>query len=283
MLHSGKPKIRLSQLTQYKTTESGIINNKLHTICESGLCPNKRECWSRGTATFMILGDICTRACKFCGVATGKPNIPDNDEPKRIADAITEFKLNHAVITSVDRDDLPDSGASFWYQTIMQIKSKNPRCTIETLIPDFSAKPELLDLIVKASPEIVSHNMETVRSLTSKVRSVAQYETSLNTLTYLTSKGMITKSGIMLGLGETSDEIIETLLDIKNTGCSIVTIGQYFQPSKKHYPVHRFVSQSEFDDIKTKALSMGFEFVESGILVRSSYHAETQIKLSQKK
>jgi lipoyl synthase len=278
MIHnSGKPKIRLSSLSKYSNTETQIHAQGIHTICESGLCPNKRECWDRGTATFMILGNTCTRACKFCGVDTGKPIVPDTTEPLRVAKTIKEFGLKHAVITSVDRDDLPDLGASFWCDTIKAIRLENQNCTIETLIPDFNGKGHLLDLIIAIAPEIVSHNMETVRSLTPIVRSVATYDTSLKVLSYLSKNGITTKSGIMLGLGETIDEVLETIMDIRQTGCSILTIGQYFQPSKKHYPVKAFILKEVYADLKIKALELGFKHVESGILVRSSYHAETHI------
>jgi len=276
-ISSGKPKIRLSSLSHFSNTEAHIHSQGINTICESGLCPNKRECWGRGTATFMILGSICTRACKFCGVDTGRPLIPDLSEPIKIAKSIKEFGLKHVVLTSVDRDDLPDCGASFWSNTVKTIRQENPLCTIETLIPDFNGREDLLDVIIKVAPEIVSHNIETVRSLTPKVRSVATYDTSLKVLTYLSSHGIIAKSGIMLGLGETIDEVMETIKDIRQTGCSILTIGQYFQPSKKHYPVKVFLAKEVFDDLKIKTLQLGFKHVESGILVRSSYHAETQI------
>lgn len=276
-ISSGKPKIRLSSLSHFSNTESHIHNHGINTICESGLCPNKRECWGRGTATFMILGSICTRACKFCGVDTGKPLIPDVSEPIKIAKTIKEFGLKHVVLTSVDRDDLSDYGASFWASTVETIRKENPFCTIETLIPDFNGREDLLDVIIAVSPEIVSHNIETVRTLTPKVRSVATYDTSLKVLSYLSSHGIVAKSGIMLGLGESFDEVMETIKEIRQTGCSILTIGQYFQPSKKHYPVKAILSKEIYDDLKIKALELGFKHVESGILVRSSYHAETQI------
>jgi len=274
---SGKPKIRLSALQHFSNTETEIKSRSIHTICESGLCPNKRECWARGTATFMILGDICTRACKFCGVTTGRPLPTDPAEPEKIAHAIKKLQLKHAVITSVDRDDLPDYGAHVWIETIAKIRECNPSVTIETLIPDFNGNKQLLDLFTKHPPEIVSHNLETVKSLTPKVRSVATYKTSLAVLQYLSSKGVQTKSGIMLGLGETTDEIIETIIDIRNAGCSILTIGQYYQPSKKHYPIKEFISDDTFIKLKTLAFTQGFKHVESGALVRSSYHAEMQL------
>jgi len=275
--NSGKPKVRLSSLSGFSNTEYKIHSQGIHTICESGLCPNKRECWGRGTATFMILGDICTRACKFCGVATGKPKQPDMAEPEKLAKTIKDFGLKHVVLTSVDRDDLPDFGAAFWCETISAIRKLNPQCTIETLIPDFKGIESLLDLIITVAPEIVSHNTETVRSLTPKIRSVATYDTSLKVLRYLSSKGIKTKSGIMLGLGETINEVLETIADIRNTGCSILTIGQYFQPSKTHFPVQAFLSKEVYDELKVKALELGFKHVESGVLVRSSYHAETHL------
>ena len=273
----GKPKIRLSSLSEFSKTELQIHSQGIHTICESGLCPNKRDCWARGTATFMILGNVCTRACKFCGVGTGRPLKPDYSEPERIAKTVKEFGLKHVVITSVDRDDLADYGASFWCDTIQEIRNINPECTIETLIPDFNGKEVLLDSIIGIAPEIVSHNLETVRSLTPGIRSVATYDTSLKVLKYLSSNGITTKSGIMLGLGETIDEVIDTMSDIKYAGCSILTIGQYFQPSKKHFPVKEFIAKDVYDNLKNKALELGFRYVESGILVRSSYHAEKQI------
>jgi len=275
--NSGKPKIRLSSLSKFSNTETQIHAQGIHTICESGLCPNKRECWDRGTATFMILGNTCTRACKFCGVDTGKPFTPDVTEPLRVAKTIKEFGLKHAVLTSVDRDDLPDFGASFWCETINTIRLENPDCTIETLIPDFNGREDLLDLLISVAPEIVSHNIETVRSLTSNVRSVATYDTSLKVLSYLSKNGITTKSGIMLGLGETIDEVLETIMDIRQAGCSILTMGQYFQPSKTHYPVKAFIPKEVYDDLKNKAIELGFKHVESGILVRSSYHAESHV------
>jgi lipoic acid synthetase len=274
---TGKPKIRLSSLSGFSNTEFQIHSQGIHTICESGLCPNKRECWGRGTATFMILGNICTRACKFCGVATGKPMLPDMEEPLKLAKTIKDFGLKHVVLTSVDRDDLPDYGAAFWCQTITTIRALNPNCTIETLIPDFKGNEALLDTIIAIAPQIVSHNMETVRALTPKIRSVATYDTSLKVLTYLSSKGIKTKSGIMLGLGETIGEVLQTIIDIRSTGCSILTIGQYFQPSKAHFPVQAFLPKEVYDELKVKALELGFKYVESGILVRSSYHAETHL------
>src|ERR1035437_7550463 len=274
---TGKPKIRLSSLSGFSNTEFQIHSQGIHTICESGLCPNKRECWGRGTATFMILGNICTRACKFCGVATGKPLLPDREEPLKLAKTIKDFGLKHVVLTSVDRDDLPDYGAAFWCETITTIREYNPLCTIETLIPDFKGNELLLDKIIAIAPQIVSHNMETVRTLTPKIRSVATYDTSLKVLTYLSSKGIKTKSGIMLGLGETIDEVLQTISDIRSTGCSILTIGQYFQPSKTHFPVQAFLPKDVYDELKVKALELGFKYVESGILVRSSYHAETHL------
>lgn len=277
---SGKPKVRLSSLVTFQNTESCISGNKIHTICESGLCPNKRECWGRGTATFMILGDICTRACKFCGVKTGKPFPPDIKEQILIADTIKNLKLKHVVLTSVDRDDLPDYGAQFWIDTIKTIRTQNNGITIETLIPDFNGNTALLDLFVQCKPEIVSHNIETVKSLTPVVRSVATYERSLFVLNYLSKRNVHTKSGLMLGLGEQESEVYQTLNDLRENDCKIVTIGQYYQPSKSHFPVKEMIQPYMFDKYKDYAMKLGFSFVESGPLVRSSYHAEMQIKVS---
>jgi lipoic acid synthetase len=270
-------RVKLPIGESYKQVRNLVDTHQLHTICESGNCPNMGECWGEGTATFMILGNICTRSCGFCAVATGRPEPVDWDEPQRVAEAIHLMKVKHAVVTSVDRDEITDGGSIIWYNTIKAIKSLNPTTTLETLIPDFKAEKENIQRIIVAAPEVVSHNIETVQKLTAKIRSVATYDTSIAVLKYLSSKGITTKSGIMLGLGETFDEILETIRDIKHAGCSIITIGQYFQPSKKHYPVQAFITKDIYDDLKIKALELGFKHVESGILVRSSYHAETQI------
>lgn len=254
-----------------------VKTNKLHTICESGNCPNIGECWGSGVATFLILGDICTRSCKFCAVKTGKPFPIDQAEPKRIAQSVSLMKLHHCVLTSVDRDDLPDGGANAWATTIRAIKEANPKTTIEALIPDFKGEENNIKILVNAKPEIISHNLETVRRLTKSVRIYATYETSLKVLSFLKAKEMTTKSGIMVGLGETNEEIIETMTDIVKTGCDIFTIGQYLRPSFNHLSVERFVTPEEFSLFKQEGIKMGFKVVESGPLVRSSYHAEKHL------
>ncbi|MBN2668670.1 MAG: lipoyl synthase [Bacteroidales bacterium] len=273
-----KPKIKIPFGKEYIATKSIVHKYKLHTICESGNCPNLSECWSNGTATFMILGNICTRSCKFCSVPTGKPLPPDIEEPNRVADSVKLMRLKHCVLTSVDRDDLPDKGASFWADVINAIRSENPSTTLETLIPDFDAIPELLDIIVNVKPEIVSHNLETVERLTPHIRSRAKYRTSLKTLSYLAERGIKTKSGIMLGLGETQEEIEQVMDDLLSVNCKIITIGQYLQSSSLNIPVQKFYDDAYFDQLKGIALNKGFDFVESGSLIRSSYHAEKHIK-----
>ncbi len=270
-------KIRLPKTNEYQALNDLIAKSNLHTICSSGKCPNTGECWAAGTATFMILGDICTRGCKFCNVTTGKPLPPDSEEPLKLAEAIRFLKLKHAVITSVDRDDLPDGGARHWADTILKIKELNPEVTIETLIPDFEANHSNLDIVAAGKPDIVSHNLETVPRLTPLVRTKAQYKTSLETLRYLNEKGLTTKSGIMLGLGETKEEILDTMDDLLSVECRIMTIGQYLQPSPKNLPVERYVTPDEFEALKQIGLTKGFRFVESGPLVRSSYHAEKHL------
>ncbi|MCX7861558.1 MAG: lipoyl synthase [Bacteroidales bacterium] len=272
-----KPKVKIPSGKQYLQTKHVVEQHRLHTICQSGNCPNIRECWERGTATFMILGNICTRGCKFCSVHTGKPLHPDPDEPNRVAESIKIMNLKHCVITSVDRDDLPDYGAQHWYNTIIAIKIKNPYTTIEVLIPDFMGKVELLDVIIEAKPDIVSHNLETVERLTPFVRSVARYDRSLNVLQYLANQGMKTKSGIMVGLGEHMEDIIKTMDDLLTVNCKILTIGQYLQPTLNNIAVQKFYSVEEFEKLREIALMKGFEYVESGSLVRSSYHAEKHI------
>ncbi len=270
-------KIQLPKTNEYKALNDLIVKNNLHTICTSGKCPNMGECWAAGTATFMILGDICTRGCKFCNVTTGKPLAPDANEPQKLAEAIRFLKLKHAVITSVDRDDLEDGGANHWAKTIRKVKEVNPDITIETLIPDFDGKHHLLDIVAKSKPDIISHNLETVERLTNQVRTKAQYRTSLETLRYLDFIGVTTKSGIMLGLGETKEEILQTMDNLLSVNCHIMTIGQYLQPSPKNLPVERYVTPKEFDELKQIGLRKGFRFVESGPLVRSSYHAEKHL------
>jgi lipoic acid synthetase len=250
----------------------------LHTICSSGRCPNMGECWGKGTATFMIAGNICTRSCKFCNTQTGRPLPLDPEEPKQVAESIRIMKLTHAVITSVDRDDLPDLSAQHWADTIREIKSVNPELTIEILIPDFQGKPELINKVIEAKPDIISHNMETVRRITPLVRSVARYETSLNVIKQVAESGTTAKSGVMAGLSETVNEVEELMDDLIRAGCRILTIGQYLQPSHKHYPVVEYITPEQFDRYRKTGLAKGFEHVESGPLVRSSYHAEKHIR-----
>lgn len=270
-------KIKLP-IGQNFTKVHGIVHEHgLNTICVSGKCPNQGECWGRGTATLMILGEICTRACKFCAVKTGRPLPVNEDEPMNVAKSVQLMKLKHLVITSVDRDDLPDGGADIWKRTILAVKEMNPQTTMETLIPDFDGKFHLIDQIIEAAPEVISHNLETVRRLTALVRSRAKYDRSISVLQYMANKGVNTKSGIMLGLGETEDEIIETIHDLNNAGVRILTIGQYLQPTSKHLPVQKYVTPEEFAKYKEIALQLGFNHVESGPLVRSSYHAEKHI------
>jgi lipoyl synthase len=262
----------------YSMVKHIVVENHLHTICTSGNCPNIGECWNRGTATFMILGDICTRACKFCATKTGKPLPPDPLEPGRLADSIKTMKLKHCVITSVDRDDLPDGGASVWADTIRRVKEVNPDITMETLIPDFDANPEYLQKIIDAGPEVISHNVETVNRLTPHIRTKAKYERSLDVIRYISGKGQTAKSGFMLGLGESEDEIIQTINDLYVSGCKILTIGQYLQPGKEYMQVTEYIRPEKFEEYRIRALGLGFSFVESSPLVRSSFHAENHIK-----
>ena len=270
-------KVKLPSGSAYKNVRDLTKKYSLHTICESGNCPNMGECWGAGTATFMILGNICTRSCGFCNVMTGRPLEVDKNEPKNVAESIRLMKVKHAVITSVDRDELPDGGASIWVETINEIRKHCPETTMETLIPDFKGKEKDIQKIVDAAPEIVSHNLETVRRLTKKVRIQAKYDRSLHTLKILNEGGMKTKSGIMLGLGEQLDEVIQSMKDLRSVGVSIVTLGQYLQPTKKHLPVVEFINPEKFEYLKQKGLSLGFRHVESGPLVRSSYHAEKHL------
>jgi len=275
-----KPKwlrVKLPIGEEYRKVREIVTEHKLHTICESGNCPNMGECWGAGTATFMILGNICTRSCGFCNVATGKPLEVDIFEPARVANSVHLMKVKHCVITSVDRDDIPDGGSEIWAQTIRAIRRKSPETTMETLIPDFAGKWENLQRIIDVAPEIVSHNLETVRRLTKQVRIQAKYDRSLEVLYRLKKGGMRTKSGVMLGLGETEDEILETLDDLRSVDCDILTLGQYLQPTPKHLPVAAFITPEKFDYYKEVALSKGFKYVESGPLVRSSYHAEKHL------
>ena len=270
-------KVKLPTGKAYKDVKNLVKGHGLHTICESGHCPNIGECWGEGTATFMILGNICTRSCGFCSVATGRPLLADPNEPKRVAESIRLMKVKHAVITSVDRDDLKDGGSEIWAMTINEIRKANPTTTLETLIPDFKGKISQIQRIIDTAPEIVSHNLETVRRLTKKVRIQAQYDRSLETLNILHNGGMKTKSGIMLGLGETEEEIIATMHDLRNLGVSVFTMGQYLQPSIKHLSVVEFIEPKQFQKLKEIGLEIGFRFVESGPLVRSSYHAEKHL------
>ena len=270
-------KVKLPTGQAYKDVKNLVKGHRLHTICESGHCPNIGECWGEGTATFMILGNICTRSCGFCSVATGRPLLVDLNEPKRVAESIRLMKVRHAVITSVDRDDLKDGGSEIWAMTINEIRKVNPTTTLETLIPDFKGKVSQIQRIIDTAPEIVSHNLETVRRLTKKVRIQAQYDRSLETLNILHDGGMKTKSGIMLGLGETEEEIIATMHDLRNLGVSVFTMGQYLQPSIKHLSVVEFIEPKQFQKLKEIGLEIGFRFVESGPLVRSSCHAEKHL------
>jgi len=266
-------KIKLPAGDNYLKVKDTLNKHGVNTICTSGKCPNLAECWGLGTATFMILGDICTRSCKFCATQTGKPKQVDINEPKKIARSVKALKLKHCVITSVDRDDLPDGGASTWVETIKEVKKVNPGITLEVLIPDFNADSKSLDLIINENPEIISHNLETVRSLTREIRSKASYEKSLKVINYISRYGIKCKSGIMVGMGETEEEIYDAMHDLFKNGCEIFTIGQYLQPTKSHWPVNRYVNPEEFERYKLKGLEIGFKIVESGPLVRSSYHA----------
>ena len=278
--HLRKPdwlKIRLRGNEQFTRTKSIVESHCLHTICTSGKCPNMGECWSRGTATFMIAGDICTRSCRFCNTLTGKPFPLDPKEPANVAESIRLMNLKHAVITSVDRDDLPDLGAQHWANTIQAIKAINPETTVEVLIPDFQGRLELVDLVVDAAPEIISHNMETIRRITPEVRSAAKYDVSLSVLARIAERGTVAKTGIMVGLGETKEEVYELMDDVKAVGVSVLTIGQYLQPSRKNIPVKECVTPEQFELYKTIALEKGFKHVESAPLVRSSYHAEKHV------
>lgn len=270
-------RVKLPIGENYKHVRGLVDTHKLHTICESGNCPNMGECWGAGTATFMILGNICTRSCGFCSVATGRPLPVDWDEPQRVAEAIHLMKVKHAVITSVDRDELPDGGSTIWYNTIHAVKQLNPDTTLETLIPDFKGIKDQIHRVIEAAPEVVSHNIETVERLTRQVRIQAKYWRSMEVIRTLKEGGMRTKSGIMLGLGEEKEEVMQTLRDLKANGCDVVTIGQYLQPTKKHLPVHRFVHPDEFAAFRDYGYEIGLDYVESGPLVRSSYHSEKHV------
>ena len=270
-------RVKLPIGESYKHVRSLVDQHQLHTICESGNCPNMGECWGEGTATFMILGNICTRSCGFCAVATGKPDPVDWDEPQRVAEAIHLMKVKHAVITSVDRDELPDQGSIIWFNTIKAIKVLTPATTLETLIPDFRADANCIQRVIEAGPEVVSHNIETVERLTRMVRIQAKYWRSMETLRSLKQGGMRTKSGIMLGLGETKTEVIQTMQDLRDNNVDVITIGQYLQPTRQHLPVDRFVHPDEFKELRDIGYEMGFDYVESGPLVRSSYHSDKHV------
>lgn len=278
--HVRKPewlKVKIGTNLRYTETKKIVETNCLHTICSSGRCPNLGECWGRGTATFMIGGDVCTRSCKFCNTQTGKPLPLDVKEPDNVAKSISLMKLEHAVITSVDRDDLEDLSANHWAKTILKVKEVNPSTTLEVLIPDFQGREELVQLLIDAKPDIISHNMETVRRISPDVRSAAKYDQSLAVLKQIADSGTRTKTGIMVGLGETPEEVYELMDELVAIKCNILTIGQYLQPSRKHYPVKEYVTPSQFDTYREVGLQKGFDVVESGPLVRSSYHAEKHI------
>lgn len=278
--HLRKPdwlKIRLGGNEQFTRTKSIVESHCLHTICTSGKCPNMGECWSRGTATFMIAGDICTRSCRFCNTLTGKPLPLNPEEPANVAESIRLMNLKHAVITSVDRDDLSDLGAGHWVNTIRAVKEANPETTVEVLIPDFQGRMELVDCVLIAAPEIISHNMETVRRLSPQIRSAAKYDVSLAVLARIARQGVVAKTGIMAGLGETVEEVYELMDDVLAAGVSVLTIGQYLQPSRKNIPVSEYVTPEQFESYRLIALKKGFRKVESAPLVRSSYHAEKHI------
>lgn len=276
-----KPKwlrVKLPTGGNYKSVRGLVDNYKLHTICESGHCPNMGECWGEGTATFMILGNTCTRSCGFCNVATGRPDAVDWDEPERVARSVKLMKVKHAVLTSVDRDDLADGGSIIWAETVRAVRRISPGTTMETLIPDFKGVMRNVDRIIEVAPEVVSHNLETVRRLTRKVRIQAQYDRSLEVLKYLKDGGIQrTKSGIMLGLGETEEEVLESMRDLRNSNVDILTLGQYLQPTPRHLPVVEFIHPDVFERLRVAGLEMGFRYVESGPLVRSSYHAEKHL------
>ena len=270
-------KIRRSSGEEFSKVKKIVAENQLHTICQSGNCPNMSECWNAGTATFMILGEICTRSCKFCATQTGRPLPPNPAEKIKVARAIRLMKLKHCVITSVDRDDLPDGGAQIWADTVEEVRKENPGTTIEVLLPDFKGQKEDLDKVLAVKPDITSHNLETVKRLTPMVRSAAQYERSLDVIRWIREAGLKTKSGIMVGLGESFEEVLECMDDLASAGCQIITIGQYLQPTLEHLPVEEYIHPDVFARYKEEGLKKGFQIVESNPLVRSSYHAENHI------
>ncbi|MEZ5070477.1 MAG: lipoyl synthase [Bacteroidales bacterium] len=270
-------RMRMPGGDRYMQVKAQVAEHRLHTICTSGNCPNIGECWANGTATFMILGDICTRACKFCAVTTGRPLPPDDDEPRRLVESIRTMGVKHAVLTSVDRDDLPDKGSGFWVETIRTLKRDLPGVTLETLIPDFDARPDLVQRVLDAAPEVVSHNLETVERLTPAIRSRARYATSLAVIRQVAQSPLRSKSGLMLGLGEREEEVLRAMDDLREAGCEVLTLGQYLQPTLAHMPVAAYVHPDVFADFKEQALIRGFQEVESSPLVRSSYHAERHV------
>lgn len=274
-------KIRLHRTADYAEVRQIVEEHRLHTICSSGRCPNQAECWSRRTATFMILGDICTRGCRFCATATGRPAPPEPEEPQRVAESVRLMKLRYVVLTSVTRDDLPDGGARHWAATVEAIRQENPDAAIELLIPDLDARPELIDTVIASKPDIIGHNIETVERLTPLVRSRARYRTSLETLRYLSGRGVVTKSGLMVGLGESDDEVLQTLRDLRDAGVRIVTLGQYLRPTLEHYPVAAYITPEKFAWYKEQALGMGFSYCASAPLVRSSYMAEEALRCAE--
>ena len=270
-------RVKLPTGESYKHVRGLVDTHKLHTICESGNCPNMGECWGEGTATFMILGNICTRSCGFCAVATGRPLPVDWDEPQRVAEAIHLMKVKHAVLTSVDRDELKDGGSIIWYNTIKAVKALNPDTTLETLIPDFKGDAIAVERLADAAPDVISHNIETVERLSRQVRIQAKYRRSLGVLKMLKEFGVRTKTGMMLGLGEKKEEVVQTLEDMAAMNVDVITLGQYLQPTAKHLPVQRFVHPDEFAELREIAYRLGFDYVESGPLVRSSYHSEKHV------
>ena len=272
-------KIKIENTESFAFVKKIVADNQLHTICSSGKCPNQCECWSRGTATFMIMGDICTRTCKFCATKSGKPLPLDSSEPEKVAESIFLMKLRHCVITSVNRDDLPDKGATHWAETVRQIRKKNPNIIIELLIPDY--QNELLSFLIASKPNIIGHNLETVERLTPLIRNKATYKNSLETLRQIATSGILAKTGIMVGLGETEEEVRQTLADARNAGTSIVTIGQYLQPTKDNIAVAEYVTPGQFDGYKSYALESGYEHVESAPLVRSSYMSDRSTQMTQ--
>lgn len=279
-INNNKPKIKLFIDKKYLSVKNIVRKNSLHTICSSGNCPNITECWGRGTATFMILGNICTRSCRFCSVETGKPNKPDLDEPNKIAQAVFLMNLKHCVITSVDRDDLDDGGSGLWSESVKAIKLKNPGTTIETLIPDFNGIKNNIQLIIDSNPEIISHNIETVRRLTKSIRNKSIYDRSLNVIKIIKDAGIISKSGMMVGLGETEEEIYTTMDDLLKAGCDIFTIGQYLQPTKNNISVKHYYNDDDFEKFKQIGLQKGFKIVESSKLIRTSYNAEKHLLIN---